>query len=70
MKISYTCKKSSVCFASAGGWFAKDLPTLQRVGKVALQPKGTSRSIEKLLIPTDAVEQADEAVQAAFRQVI
>ena len=54
----------------AGGWFARDLATLQRVGKVALQPGGSPRSIQRLLIPTDALQQADEAVQAAFRQVI
>ena len=54
----------------AGGWFARDLDTLQRVGKVALQPRGSPGSIQKLLIPTDALQQADEAAQAAFRQVI
>ena len=44
---------------------------MQRVGKVVLQPHGgPTAPIMKLLIPTEAVQLAEESTQAAFRQVV
>ena len=57
--------------ACAGGFFARDLQTLQRVAEVLLlnrQPE--AMPLSKLLVASDAVALAEKPIQAALRQVM
>lgn len=54
-----------------GGWFAKDIDLLAKVGSVILEPS-TRRKVafKRVLLPTDALAQAAPATADSFRQLI
>ena len=55
---------------ASGGFFARDIGMLQRVAGVLLDQQRSSKQLSRLLIGADAIELADEPVQAAVRQVM
>ena len=55
---------------ASGGFFARDIGTLQRVAGVLLDQQRSSKQLSRLLIGADAIELVDEPVQAAVRQVM